>query len=266
MTRPNPFDLSGKVALVTGGSSGLGRAFCEAMAESGSDVAFSYLTGETGAKETETMVAEYGVKALAIKADVSKPADVQAMFDQVDREFGKLDILFNNAGLDLKPRRIHETPLEEWNWIIAVNLTGVFLCMQEGIKLMLRQRKGSIINISSIFGLGASGPFMLDPVGYVVTKWGVIGLTKQVASEYGADGIRVNAIAPGFFAPTNITRHMGRSAEGDKLAMEETKKLTPLHRWGDPAELKGIAIYLASDASSFTTGAVFPVDGGWSSW
>ena len=265
MSTATSFDLTGKVSLITGGSSGFGRVFCEAMAERGSDVAFSYLTSEVGARETEEIIASFGVKTLIVKADVSIPEDVKTMFSRVDQEFGRLDVLINNAGIDFSPPRMHEMSLEEWNKVIAVDLTGVFLCMQEGIKLMLRQKKGSIINIASIFSVSGSGPDVLDPCSYVAAKHGIIGLTKQGAAEYGADGIRVNAIAPGFFS-TNITRHMTRTEEGTRGVMERTQGLTPLRRWGDPAELKGIAIYLASDASSFTTGATFMVDGGWSCW
>lgn len=256
------FDISGRVSLITGGSSGLGRVFCEAMAESGSNVAFSYNTNEAGARETEAMVAKYGVKTLIVKADVSKPEEVKSLFSKVDQEFGKLDILFNNAGIHLRPPRIHEMPLEMWNEMIATDLTGTFLCMQEGIKLMLRQKKGTVINISSICGLVGTDTDVLDNCGYIAAKHGVLGLTKQGASEYATDGIRVNAIAPGFF-PSRIGRSAARSEEELKHFVEWSSRLTPMRRWGDPSELKGIAIYLASDASSFTTGATFVVDGGW---
>lgn len=265
MSQPDLFDLSGKVSLITGGSSGLGRAFCEAMAEKGSDVAFSYNTNETGAKETAAMITRYGVKAVAIKADISQPAEVRSLFRHVDQKFGKLDILFNNAGMDVAPQRIHELPLEVWNKMIAVDLTGTFLCMQEGLKLMLRQKKGSIINISSVLGLVGINASALDSSAYVTSKHAIIGLTKQAASEYAADGIRVNAIAPGFI-PTRIGRAGGFSAERIKNALEWELKLTPMGRRATPSELKGIAIYLASDASSFVTGSISVVDGGYTSW
>jgi NAD(P)-dependent dehydrogenase (short-subunit alcohol dehydrogenase family) len=265
MSKANLFDLSGKVSLITGGSSGLGRVFCEAMAESGSNVAFSYNTNEVGAKETEDMIAKYRVKTLALKADVSKPEEIRLMFRKVDREFGKLDILFNNAGIDYPPRRIHELPLEDWNKLIAIDLTGVFLCMQEGIKLMLRQKRGSIINISSICGLMGINPAILDNCSYVTAKHGIIGLTKQVALEYATDGIRVNALAPAFF-PTRIARDVVMSEEQTRDFVKKSAASIPMKRWGELAELKGIAIYLASDASSFVTGATFAIDGGFTAW
>lgn len=265
MPKVNLFDLSGKVSLVTGGSSGLGRAFCEAMAESGSNVALSYNTNEAGAKETEDTLAKCGVKTLVVKADVSKPEEVRALFRKVDQEFGKLDILFNNAGIDFRPPRIHEMPLEDWSKLIAVDLTGAFLCMQEAIKLMLRQKGGSIINISSICGLAGIDPAILDNASYVAAKHGIIGLTKQGAVEYAADGIRVNALAPAFF-PTRIARSVVMTEEQVQDFLKRSAESIPMKRWGDLAELKGIAIYLASDASSFVTGATFTIDGGWSCW
>jgi len=267
MSPKNLFDLSGKVSLITGGGGGLGRVFCEAMAENGSDVAFSYHTNEAGARETEDMIAKHGVKTLVVRADVSRQEEVKAMFKKVDQEFGKLDILFNNAGISIRPVRIHEIPLEDWSKLISTDLTGLFLCMQEGIKLMLRQRTGSIINITSIFGLrGLDSDISATTGAYCAAKHGVIGLTKQGAAEYGPDGIRVNAIAPGFYPETHIGRRAGRDKEETLELVKRLAKLIPMRRTGEPTELKGIAIYLASDASSFVSGATFVLDGGWCAW
>jgi NAD(P)-dependent dehydrogenase (short-subunit alcohol dehydrogenase family) len=265
MAKKDIFDLSGKVALITGGSSGLGRAFCEAMAEKGSNVAFSYNTNEPGARETEAMIAKYGIKTLLVKADTSKVEDIKSMFQKVERQFGKLDVLFNNAGMDVKFARTHEVPLEVWNRMITVNLTGTFVCMQEGLKIMLKQKKGSIINTASILGLVGSNPALVDSPAYVTTKHAIIGLTKQAACEYAADGIRVNAIAPGFF-PSRIGRDTQLPEKKLQEMGEMQIKLTPLGRTGDLSELKGIAVYLASDASSFVTGSVSVVDGGVTIW
>lgn len=265
MHKQDLFDLSGRVSLVTGASSGLGRAFCEAVAEKGSNVAFSYNTNEPGAKETEAIIAKYGVKTLVIKADVSKPEDVKSMFRKVDQRFGKLDILFNNAGMDVKFARIHELPLEVWNRVIATNLTGTFLCIQEGIKIMLRQKRGSIINTASTAGLVGMNPTIADSPTYVASKHAIIGLTKQAACEYAADGIRVNAIAPGVF-PTRIGRDAGQSDKEVQEMLQAMVKLIPLGRTAELSEIKGVAIYLASDASSFVTGSVSLVDGGWTCW
>jgi gluconate 5-dehydrogenase len=265
MSNRDLFDLSGKVSLITGGSSGLGSAFCEAMAEKGSDVIFSYNTNEDGARETKAKITGYGVKALAIKADVTNPEDVKALFRQVDEKFGKLDIQFNNAGMDIQFARIHELPLEDWNRVIAVNLTGPFLCLQEGLKIMLKQKRGSIINISSMVGLVASNPAIADIPAYVATKHALIGLTKQAAVEYANDGIRVNAMAPGIF-PSRIGRDAKLPEEQLKQMKEMQIDMTPMRRTADLEEIKGLAIYLASDASSYVTGSVSVIDGGITCW
>jgi gluconate 5-dehydrogenase len=262
MSKTNLFDLTGKVSLVTGAGSGLGRVFCEAMAEHGSDVVCSDIN-EAWAKETAGIIAKYGAKTLVVKADVSKQDEVKALFRKVDQEFGKLDVLFNNAGIATKGAKIHEMRLEDWNKVISVNLTGVFLCMQEGIKLMLRQKSGSIINISSILGLVAANPDILAIQHYTASKHGVIGLTKTAAVQYAPDNIRVNAIAPGFYAGTKLG-DVEEKAEAEAQALaEKILALTPMKRFGQPEELKGLAVLLASDASSFITGATYVTDGGW---
>ena len=265
MSETNLFTLTGKVSLVTGAGSGLGRVFCEAMAEHGSDVVCSDIN-EAWAKETAGMIANYGVKTAVVKADVSKQDEVKALFRKVDQEFGKLDILFNNAGIATKGARIHEMRLEDWNRVIGVNLTGVFLCMQEGIKLMLRQKSGSIINIASILGLVAVDPDLLAIQHYIASKHGVIGITKTAAVQYGPDNIRVNAIAPGFYAGTKLGDVEERTEEEAQAMAEKVISLTPLKRFGQPEEIKGLAVLLASDASSFITGATYVTDGGWCAW
>jgi NAD(P)-dependent dehydrogenase (short-subunit alcohol dehydrogenase family) len=265
MKATNMFDLTGRVSLVTGAGSGLGRIFCEAMAECGSDVVCSDIN-RTWAEETAGMMAKYGVKTAVVKADVSQENEVKALFGKVDREFGRLDILFNNAGLATKGARLHEMPLEDWNKVISVDLTGVFLCMQEGIKLMLRQKRGSIINISSILGLVGVNPDILAISNYIAAKHGVIGLTKSAAVQYGPDNIRVNAIAPGFIEATRLGDVEKRDKQQAQGSSDRVTELTPMKRFGKPEELKGLAALLASDASSFITGATFILDGGWCAW
>ena len=265
MSETNLFNLTGKVSLVTGAGSGLGRVFCEAMAEHGSDVVCSDIN-EAWAQETAGIIAKYGVKTVVVKADVSKQDEVKALFRKVDQEFGKLDVLFNNAGIATKGAKIHEMRLEDWNKVIGVNLTGVFLCMQEGIKLMLRQKSGSIINISSILGFMAISPDILAIPNYTAAKHGVIGLTKTAAVQYGPDNIRVNAIAPGFYAGTRLGDVEERTEAEAQAWAEKVILLTPMRRFGQPEELKGLAVLLASDASSYITGATYVTDGGWSTW
>jgi len=259
MSKVNLFDVSGKVSLITGAGSGLGRVICKAMAENGSDVICMDIN-EAWARETAGILTENGVRSLAIKADVSDQESVRTVFRKVDQEFGRLDILFNNAGITTMPARVHEMPLEYWNKAISVNLTGVFFCMQEGLKLMLRQKKGTIINIASTAGMFGALPSKSN---YSAAKAGVISLTKSAAVDYGSDGIRVNAIAPGFFGGTRLGESAGMTKEEREKLNVMLAKETPLRRLAEPDELKGLAIYLASDASSFVTGAIFVVDGGY---
>ncbi len=265
MSGESIFDLSGKVSLVTGAGSGLGRVLCEAMAEYGSDVACSDIN-EAWAQETSDIIAKYGVKTLVVKADVSKKDEVKALFGKVDQKFGRLDVLFNNAGIATKGVRLHERRLEDWNKVISVNLTGTFLCMQEGIKLMLRQKSGSIINISSILGFRALGPDILAIEHYIASKHGIIGLTRTAAVQYGKDNIRVNAIAPGFYGETKLGDVEERTDAEAQAWAEKTIKLIPLGRFAEPKELKGLAVFLASDASSYVTGATYVTDGGCTAW
>ena len=265
MSAANLFDLSGKVSLVTGAGSGIGRIFCEAMAEYGSDVVCADIN-ETRAKETVAIIAKNGTKTMAVRADVSNPEDVKALFGKIDQEFGRLDILFNNAGITTKNARVHETSLADWDKVIAINLTGVFLCMQEGIKLMLRQKKGVIVNISSIVGHVGVDPEITAGSNYAAAKAGVVGLTKQGAVEYASEGIRVNAILPGWHGGTKLGAAKGRNEEQLQDFVKKITERTPMRRRGEAAELKGLGIYLASDASGFVTGTTFIHDGGWCAW
>jgi NAD(P)-dependent dehydrogenase (short-subunit alcohol dehydrogenase family) len=265
MPKSNLFDLTGKVSLVTGAGSGLGRVFCEAMAEQGSDVVCSDIN-RAWAEETADIIAKYGVKTVVAKADVSKQDEVKALFQKADKEFGKLNVLFNNAGIATKGVRLHEMSLEDWNKVIGVNLTGTFLCMQEGIKLMLRQKSGSIINLSSVLGLIAADPEILAINHYVASKHGVIGLTKIAAVQYGPHNIRVNAIAPGFYAGTKLGDVENRTDEEAQAWAEKVIPMTPLKRFAEAEELKGLAVFLASDASSFVTGSTYVTDGGWTAY
>jgi gluconate 5-dehydrogenase len=265
MSKTNLFDLTGRVSLVTGAGSGIGRVLCEAMAEHGSDVVCADIN-EAWAEETAGMIAKYGIKTLVVKADVSKQDEVKALFRKVDQEFGRLDVLINNAGIVSKTSKLHEMPIEDWNKVISVNVTGVFLCMQEGIKLMLRQKSGSVINIASIMGLVTPGPHLAPVCNYVTSKHGVIGLTKQAAVEYALDSIKVNAIAPGFIGETRINEVHEETEEQGQAFIKGVTESTPMKRFGRPEELKGLAVWLASDASSFVTGATLVQDGGWCAW
>jgi NAD(P)-dependent dehydrogenase (short-subunit alcohol dehydrogenase family) len=261
MNEKSIFDLSGRVALVTGGGSGLGRAFCESMAKYGADVACVGRT-EQKLKETVELVGRFGHKGIAIKADVSRPDEVDHMVNEAVSKLGTIDILFNNAGITHTATRVGETPVEDWDRVIATNLSGVFLCMRAVLPIMLKQRRGSVINISSIGAYGGAEP-EVSPAAYGASKAGVIALTKFAAVEYAKDGIRINSIAPGMHhTDLGVEPDPVLAARREQFINELVSMNIPMGRLAEPAELEGLAVFLASDASSFVTGQVFVQDGG----
>jgi len=256
------FDLSGKVALITGASRGLGRAFAEAMAEYGADVACA---GRDGAKLAETvqLIGKYKHRNIAIKADVTRESEIKTMVEEAILKLGKIDIFFNNAGITTPPVRIHEMPTEDWDSVINTNLRGMFLALKYVIPAMMKNKGGSIINISSIAGLRAEVP-EVAPASYGAAKAGIINLTQVAAMEYVRDGIRVNCIAPGMHKSELGRNRTGPAiVEGMGLVIEEyCAEEIPMGRMAEASELKGLAVLLASDASSYITGQVFIEDGG----
>ena len=255
MPFPKPFNLDGKVALVTGAASGLGIAFAEAMAEAGADVVCADINAK-GLEETVRKIEKIGKKAVALICDVSKEEDVKRMMEKTVEAFGRLDILFNNAGIaEETPKPLHEYTTEEWNRILAVDLQGVFFCAREALKIMVKQRSGKIINISSAFGLvGSSGLFPIPA--YNAAKGAVVNLTRELGLEYAAMGINVNAICPGFYR-TNLG---GGSDDPDFV--QAVKEFVPMGKMAEPEDLKGTAIYLASEASDYMCGQMVVTDGG----
>jgi gluconate 5-dehydrogenase len=258
------FNLEGKVALVTGAGQGFGRAFSLALAEAGADVVCAEKVKAT-LDETAELIRKTGRRVLPLVVDVSAADDVERMKNDIFSEFGRLDIAINNAGIVHKPYRLHKTPIEEWNRLIAIDQTGVFLCMQKEIELMISQKSGVIINISSIAGLGGLGPEVMGRVSYIAAKHALVGLTKQAALEYAGDGIRVNAIAPGWFGGTEIgkERLAGKDAAIFNEREQKIIEATPMKRRGQVQECIDLLLYLSSDASSFVTGQTIAVDGGW---
>jgi len=257
------FDLSQKVAVVTGGGSGIGRRICEAMAEYGADVACCDLD-KNGAQETVELISKFERRSVVIEADVSQPDDVQHMVDKTMAALGNINILFNNAGIYPTESKIHETAIEDWNRIIAVDLKGTFLCMRAILPIMIKCSQGTIINISSINGLMTNDREVVPVASYDAAKAGVIALTRQAAAEYASDGIRANCIAPGVIGGTNIVARRLQTWPREKLKKLNELRLSriPMRRIGKPEELKGISVFLASEASSFVTGQTFIVDGG----
>ncbi|HLL99972.1 MAG TPA: glucose 1-dehydrogenase [Pyrinomonadaceae bacterium] len=246
------FDLTGKTAIVTGGSRGIGKEMAEALAEAGANLMLCARRAEW----LDETVAEFQAKNYNVAsrlADVSKPEDIQAVVDETLEKFGQIDVLINNAGVSWGAMP-EDMPLAQWRKVIDVNLTGCFLFAQAAGREMLKRRSGSIINIASISGItsSANGPYY---AGYVASKAGLIGLTRELAASWGRRGVRVNAIAPGFFhsrlADAVIDRY-----EGD------IRDNNPIPRIGAEGELKGVAVFLASAASSYVTGQTIAVDGG----
>jgi len=246
------FDLSGRVAIVTGGSIGLGRQMAEGLAEMGANVALCARKKERCEQAAEELK-QLGVKTLALGCDVKNPDQVRDVVAETIAQFGRLDILINNAGTSWGAS-VEEMRLEHWNKVIETNLTGTFLFSQAAGKHMVAQRRGKIINIASVAGLQGAPP-EFQAIGYHASKGGVIAFTKDLACKWGVHNVHVNAIAPGWF-PTHMSEVV---IERNREAF--LKKI-PLRRFGGNDDLKGAAVFLASDASNFVTGHVLVVDGG----
>ena len=246
------FDLRGRVAIVTGGSRGLGAEFAEGLAEAGASLMLCARRDEWLVPGVEALRGR-GFTAHAMRCDVSNIEQVQAVIDATVERFGQVDILVNNAGVSWGERPEAMT-LAQWQKVVDTNLTGAFIFSQAAGREMLKRQHGRIINIASIAGLqgNVNGPFY---AGYAASKAGLMGLTRELAASWGRHGIRVNAIAPGFF-PSRL------SDASIKLVEEGIKKTTPLGRVGQSGELKGVAVFLASDASNYITGQTIVVDGG----
>ena len=243
------FRLDGRVAIVTGASSGLGAVFARALAEAGADVALGARRVDRLA-ETQQAVEAAGRRAISVRTDVSAPEDCQALVDAAMAEFGRVDILVNNAGVGTAAPATRETP-EQFRQVIDVNLNGCYWMAQACGRVM--QPGSSIVNISSVLGLTTAG---LPQAAYAASKAGLIGLTRDLAQQWtGRKGIRVNALAPGFF-----TSEMTDSYPDGYLDLALTR--VPAGRTGDPRELAATAVWLASDAGGYVTGQMIPVDGG----
>jgi NAD(P)-dependent dehydrogenase (short-subunit alcohol dehydrogenase family) len=246
------FDLSGRAAIVTGGSRGLGREIAEGLAEAGAALMLCARRVEWLTPTLQEMRAR-GFRVEGLVADVSRPAEVQAVVDGAVAAFGKIDILVNNAGVTWGEHP-EAMPLEKWQKVIDVNLTGAFLFSQSAGREMLKRQYGRIINVASLAGLRSSvrGPHY---AAYAASKAGLMGLTRELAASWGRQGVRVNAIAPGFF-------HSRMADPAIPTVEPDIKANSPIPRVGDAGELKGVAVFLAADASNYVTGQVIAVDGG----
>jgi len=246
------FSLTGRVAIVTGGSRGLGREIAEGLAEAGASLMLCARRPEWLTPTVEEMRAS-GFRVEAMVCDVAQPADVQAVVDRTIATLGKVDILVNNAGVTWAAEP-EDMPLDKWQKVVDINLTGAFLFAQAAGRDMLTRQWGRIINVASISGLQASvkGPHYAP---YAATKAGLMGLTRELAASWGRQNIRVNAIAPGFF-------HSRLADAAIELSEPAIKATSPIPRVGNAGELKGVAVFLAADASNYITGQTIVVDGG----
>ena len=246
----NIFDLGGKVAIVTGANTGIGQAFALSLAQAGADIA---AVGRTPAEETVEKVRALGRKAEIVSADLSSIEPVQRVVDETIAKLGGLDILINNAGIIRRADSVDFTE-EDWDAVIDTNLKSTFFLAQAAGRHMLAQGSGKIVNIASL--LSFQGGIRVPS--YTASKSGVAGLTKLLANEWAAKGVNVNAIAPGYIATNNTA-----ALQADETRNRQIQERIPAGRWGDPSDIGGAAVFLASPAANYIHGHVLAVDGGW---
>ncbi len=246
------FSLAGKKALVTGAGRGIGRAYALALAEAGADVA---VLDRSGAADTVAEIADLGRASLALEVDLleSDPSALDAVVQRVVDELGGIDILVNNAGI-IRRAPAAEHPAEDWNAVLQINLSAVFFLSQSVGRRMLEAGRGSIINVASMLSFQGG----INVPGYTATKHGVAGITKALANEWASSGVTVNAIAPGYIATENTA-----PLRADEKRSADILARIPAGRWGQPEDLMGAVVFLASDAARYVNGAIIPVDGGW---
>jgi len=249
----NLFDLSGKTAIVTGGGKGIGRQMAEGLAEAGANLVLCARQAER-CEQAAAELAELGVKTLGLGCDVRDPDQVQAVVARTVADFGGVDILVNNAGV-VWGATPEDMPLEGWQKVVDVNLTGVFLVSQAAGRAMIAGDGGAIVNIASVAGLHGAPPEIVNTVVYHATKGGVISFTRDLAWKWAPHGIRVNAIAPGWF-PSDMANFVLDHSGGELV------RRVALRRFGGPDDLKGPVVFLASDAAAYVTGHTLVVDGG----
>ena len=242
--------LENKVALVTGGTSGIGRATALALGAAGAKVVFAGRRDSEG-EETAALIRDAGAECLFVRSDVSSEADVKALVEKTISTYGKLDCAFNNAGIESPAKPLHEQPIEEFDKLMSINVRGLFLCMKYEIQQMLTQESGVIVNNSSMGGLiGFPG---VSP--YIASKHAVMGLTRSAALDYAKQGIRINAVNPGLIATAMMDRFSSGSTDGFASTV-------PMGRMGQAEEIAQAVVFLCSDAASYITGQPLVIDGG----
>jgi NAD(P)-dependent dehydrogenase (short-subunit alcohol dehydrogenase family) len=253
----NLFDLSGKTAIVTGGGTGIGRQMAQGLAEAGANLVLCARKAER-CEQAASELEQLGVRAIGLGCDVRDPEQVQHVVTKAVEELGGVDLLVNNAGT-VWGASPEEMPLEGWQKVIDVNLTGVFLFSQAAGRVMIERGGGVIVNIASVAGLQGGPPDVMNTIAYNASKGGVIAFTRDLACKWAQHGIRVNSIAPGWF-PSDMSGYVLERHE------ERLKQHIPLGRFGGPHDLEGVVVFLASDASAYVTGHTLVVDGGESAW
>jgi NAD(P)-dependent dehydrogenase (short-subunit alcohol dehydrogenase family) len=253
----NLFDLTGKTAIVTGGGKGIGRQMAQGLAEAGANLVLCARKAER-CEQAASELEQLGVRAIGLGCDVRDPDQVQHVVAQAVEELGGVDVLVNNAGT-VWGASPEEMPLEGWQKVIDVNLTGVFLFSQAAGRVMIERGGGVIVNIASVAGLQGGPPEIMNTIAYNATKGGVIAFSRDLACKWAQHGIRVNSIAPGWF-PSDMSGYVLERHE------ERLKQHIPLGRFGGPHDLEGVVVFLASDASAYVTGHTLVVDGGESAW
>lgn len=243
-------NFAGKTAVVTGGSRGLGRAICKKLGEGGANIVFSYVGNTAAAEETLNELKALGCKALAVQGNVADAAEVKNLMDMAVKEFGRIEILVNNAGIT-RDGLLMMMGEDDFDAVIDTNLKGTFLCMKAVSRIMLRQKYGRIVNLSSVVGVHGNG----GQVNYAASKAGVIGMTKSAAKELAPRGITVNAVAPGFIT-TDMTAAIPQAAKDVLLAG------IPMAQLGAPEDVANAVAFLASEEAAYVTGQVLGVDGG----
>ena len=253
------FNLENKVAIVTGGARGIGRFIANGLAEAGADVVIASRKIDNCVKAAEE-IERLGVQVLPVQCDLENPEDINELMNKTISRFKKIDVLFNNAGLTWGAPTL-EYPLEKWNKIINVNLRGVFLLSQNVAKIMMKSKKGKIVNITSIMATCGATEEMSPAVAYNASKGGVNALTYDLAIKFAKYNITVNGIAPGYF-DTDMASYFS----SDKETCSQYLAKIPLERLGKEDDIKGAAVFLASEASNYLTGHIVNIDGGYLSW
>ena len=251
------FDLTGKVAIVTGGGGGIGRQMAEGLAELGADLVLCSRQLER-CQRTAGDLRKLGVRALGLRCDVREPHEVETVVERTRAEFGRIDVLVNNSGT-VWGATPEDMPLEGWQKVVDVNLTGTFLFSQAAGRVMIEQGGGKIVNIASVLALTGTRPEIMNAIAYNATKGGILSFTRDLACKWAQHGIMVNAIAPGWF-PSDMSNVVLEKHEAEMI------ESIPLRRFGGPDDLKGAVAFLSSAASDYVTGQTLVVDGGQSAW